>query len=53
MRVKLARLMGIVTAAVVLGIGVTGQHGGAAADHGRGTGYQVLADDKGPASPKP
>ncbi|MGH8917668.1 MAG: hypothetical protein ACRD0H_04900 [Actinomycetes bacterium] len=52
MRVTLVGLIGILTAAVVLGLGVTGP-GGAGADRGSGSGYQVLADDKGPAGPTP
>ncbi|MFJ7205755.1 hypothetical protein ACIQWR_19745 [Streptomyces sp. NPDC098789] len=52
MRSKWIALIGIVAAAVVLGLGVTGQVG-AGADQGRGSGHQVLADDKGPAGPTP
>ncbi|MFD7031453.1 hypothetical protein ACFWAR_25840 [Streptomyces sp. NPDC059917] len=52
MRVTWATLIGILTAAVVLGLGATGP-GGIGADQGRGSGHQVLADDKGPAGPTP
>ncbi|MFG2481556.1 MULTISPECIES: hypothetical protein [Streptomyces] len=52
MRSKLAGLIGITAAALAFGFGVTAQ---SPADSGQPSGYQVLADDKGPgvASPAP
>ncbi|MFI1649044.1 hypothetical protein ACH4XT_19180 [Streptomyces avidinii] len=52
MRSKLAGLIGITAAALAFGVGVTVS---SPADAGQPSGYQVLADDKGPgiASPAP
>ncbi|MCX4778559.1 hypothetical protein [Streptomyces sp. NBC_01264] len=50
MNTKLIRLTGIIAAAVLaLGIGATVQ----AAATGQSAQQQILAEDKGPASPKP
>ncbi|MGW7450335.1 hypothetical protein [Streptomyces sp. NPDC054787] len=49
MRSKLAGLIGIVAAALAIGVGVTVQ----ATDAGQPSGYQVVADDKGPGLPSP
>ncbi|MFI5544654.1 hypothetical protein ACIA6E_12870 [Streptomyces sp. NPDC051815] len=49
MRSKLVGLIGIIAAALVIGAGVTVQ----TADAGQPSGYQVLADDKGPGAPSP
>ncbi|MEU4730240.1 MULTISPECIES: hypothetical protein [unclassified Streptomyces] len=49
MRSKLAGLIGIVAAALAIGVGVTVQ----APDAGQPSGYQVVADDKGPGLPSP
>ncbi|MGW6979846.1 hypothetical protein ACWGE1_10405 [Streptomyces sp. NPDC054932] len=52
MRSKLAGLIGIIAAALAFGVGVTVS---SPADAGQPSGYQVLAEDKGPgvASPAP
>ncbi|MFD5412049.1 hypothetical protein ACFV4Q_15345 [Streptomyces nojiriensis] len=52
MRSKLAGLIGIIAAALAIGVGVTVS---SPVDAGRPSGYQVLADDKGPgvAPPSP
>ncbi|MEU9158717.1 MULTISPECIES: hypothetical protein [unclassified Streptomyces] len=49
MRSKLAGLIGIFAATLVIGVGVTVQ----SADAGQPSGYEVLADDKGPGAPSP
>lgn len=49
MRSKLAGLIGIFAATLAIGVGVTVQ----AADAGQPSGYQVLAEDKGPGLPSP
>ncbi|MFJ3962174.1 hypothetical protein [Streptomyces sp. NPDC090036] len=51
MRSKLAGLIGIIAAALAIGVGVTVSP----ADAGQPSGHQVLADDRGPgiASPAP
>ncbi|MEV7544777.1 hypothetical protein [Streptomyces sp. NPDC089915] len=46
---KLAGLVGIFTAALVLGLGVTVH----AAEAGAPAGHEVLADVRGPAAPSP
>ncbi|MFE9481649.1 hypothetical protein ACFYNM_23945 [Streptomyces spororaveus] len=53
MRSKLAGLIGIIAAALAIGVGVT--VGSGPVDAERPSGHQVLADDKGPgvASPAP
>ncbi|MEW2137338.1 hypothetical protein AB0892_12145 [Streptomyces sp. NPDC005409] len=49
MRSKLAGLIGIIAAALAIGVGVSVQ----ATDAGQPSGYQVVADDKGPGLPSP
>ncbi|MEV7439696.1 hypothetical protein ACFCYI_17970 [Streptomyces sp. NPDC056257] len=49
MRSKLAGLIGIFAATLVIGVGVTVQ----SPDAGQPSGYEVLADDKGPGAPSP
>ncbi|MFE0579969.1 MULTISPECIES: hypothetical protein [unclassified Streptomyces] len=49
MRSKLVGLIGIIAAALVIGTGVTV----GTADAGQPSGYEVLADDRGPGLPSP